>query len=204
MRYKRVYEILNEDKLLRKKLGPPDVVICRPDQTSESFPAEAVHVTEQIHNLGRDSYTLPKLDIIRLAYTILVKPKTESQTNQPSSMNTIIYNKPLIDELQERAKSLQDTVAVYKAQLDDCLIALKALKVKNALPKVEAPKTENQTTKIPTAEFENFVTELLKVGACKPADILNAYTEQFNGRYSPMTLKACSNRLSRMRKKLSS
>ena len=73
MRYARVFEILKGDNALSKKLSKNTTAVCRPDQTSQDFPVEVVHVTDTIHASGKDAYTLSKLEVIRTAHHLLVE-----------------------------------------------------------------------------------------------------------------------------------
>ena len=73
MRYARVLEILKGDNALSKKLSKNTTAVCRPDQTSQDFPVEVIHVTDTIHASGKDAYTLSKIEVIRTAHHLLVE-----------------------------------------------------------------------------------------------------------------------------------
>lgn len=72
MRYSRVNEILRSDNALSRRLSKKTVAVCKPDQTSEDFPVEVVFVTDEIHKQGIDAYTMPKIEVIRMAHRLLV------------------------------------------------------------------------------------------------------------------------------------
>jgi hypothetical protein len=72
MRYSRVNEILRSDNALSRRLSKKTVAVCKPDQTSEDFPVEVVFVTDEIHMQGIDAYTMPKIEVIRMAHRLLV------------------------------------------------------------------------------------------------------------------------------------
>lgn len=71
-RYRRVSDILQADNLLRTKLSKTMAAVCRPDQSHKEFPIEVVYVTDEIHKKGLDAFTLPKLEVIRVAHGLLV------------------------------------------------------------------------------------------------------------------------------------
>lgn len=72
-RYRRVSDILQADNLLRTKLSKTMAAVCRPDQSHKEFPIEVVYVTDEIHKKGLDAFTLPKIEVIRVAHDLLVK-----------------------------------------------------------------------------------------------------------------------------------
>lgn len=72
MRYQRVFDILQGDNLLKKRLSKNMAAVCRPDQTHKEFPFEVVYVTDKIHEQGLDAYTLAKIEVIRSAHRLLV------------------------------------------------------------------------------------------------------------------------------------
>lgn len=78
MRYDRVHAILRSDNALSRRLGKETVAVCKPDQTHVDFPSEVVRVTDEIHSQGIDAYTMPKIEVIRLAHRLLVKNSTPS------------------------------------------------------------------------------------------------------------------------------
>lgn len=72
-RYVRVHEILQGDNLLRQRLSKNVVAVCRPDQTHKELPIEVVYVTDEIHKTGKDAYTMPKIEVIRMAHRLLIQ-----------------------------------------------------------------------------------------------------------------------------------
>ena len=73
MRYRRVGNVLQNDRLLSQKLSTEMVGVGKHDQTHEDFPAEVVYVTDEIHKQGVDAYTMPKNDILRIAHRLLIQ-----------------------------------------------------------------------------------------------------------------------------------
>ena len=143
MRYQRVYEILQTDHLLARKLSEPSIAICRLDQSHKLFPKEVVQITEEIHQRDIDSYTCEKLDIIKFAHDFLVKTKSTPEP-KPVPLKTMktMDQKPIAAILQEHIsqteahigqieaviKSLNQELEPLKTELQSCHVALKALK----------------------------------------------------------------------------
>src|SRR5512143_1563953 len=72
-RYRRVSDILQADRLLRTKLSKNMAAVCRPDQSHKEFPIEVVYVTDHIHKQGIDSFTMPKNEVVKVAFDLLVE-----------------------------------------------------------------------------------------------------------------------------------
>lgn len=144
-RYRRVLDVLQADNLLKRKLSPPDVAVCRPDQSHDLFPAEVVYLTDELHKAGYDTFTLTKNEIVQYGHQFLVQnelPKNVA-TTKPKVMPSPSIRKPLADELVDRIQFLNQTIDTYRSELDDCKTALKALRAKQEPPEPpEPPKPE--------------------------------------------------------------
>lgn len=187
MRYKRVDDILREDRLLSMKLGPPSIAVCRPNQTHVLLPLESVQVTDEIHRRGLDVYTCTKIEVKNIAHGLLVQklPPTES-TVKTKTMKPVLKPVPFEPNrdvsvtalLQERATLIETTIkdhemrlVALRSELRDCHTALNALNHKK--PIVEAP-AEAPRSPIPAPvplkrehsgeilRFRTFMVDLLK------------------------------------------
>lgn len=64
---------MQADRLLRTKLSKNMAAVCRPDQSHKEFPIEVVYVTDHIHKQGIDSFTMPKNEVVKVAFDLLVE-----------------------------------------------------------------------------------------------------------------------------------
>jgi len=208
MRYSRVWEILQCDPLLRRKLSVPEVAICRPDQSHKLFPKEVITVTEEIHRRDLDATTLAKIEIIRIAHAILVKndpltpapPEPVNTKSKPMKAEDKTREKPIAVMLEERIALVETAIEetnkrldTLKVELYDCRTALEAVQNK---PKPNVPKPSVLPASVPATPdpvvaaprrynkeqvevFQHFVLDLLRrKGQCRVQDVLAAYTEE--------------------------
>lgn len=71
-RYRRVSDILQDDPLLKTKLSKNMAAVCR-GQSHTDFPIEVVFITDHIHKQGIDAYTMPKNEVVKVAFDLLVE-----------------------------------------------------------------------------------------------------------------------------------
>lgn len=132
LRYAKVYEVLRNDPLLKKKLGHETVKVGGPSQRFVEMPAEVIPVTEAIHKQGHDAYTCDKPTILRLSHQFFFPKSTKSVKPMAS--------KSLLDEIVARETSLNAQIATLQKQMDalvlerdECVAAAQAIKARRGL-----------------------------------------------------------------------
>lgn len=117
MRYARVHAIIKQDPALSKKLSQNLVAICRPNQSSCDFPAEVVHVTDEIHRLDLDAYTLSKIEVIRFAHRLLIA-NSPALTPAPKPMNEPSCTS-VADFVLNRRKALETMISDFDKEIKE-------------------------------------------------------------------------------------
>lgn len=147
MRYSRVNAILRSDNLLSRRLSKPSVAVCKPDQTSEDFPVEVVNVTKAIHEQGIDAYTMPKIEVIRIAHRLLVSGTQALPASVPDADADVVP--PQTKVKVKRVKRAKTVKPVKRTKKPDKITKTKGRR------RVPDPKTEATAEPRPAAVEPN-------------------------------------------------
>lgn len=164
MRYERVQDILQNDNLLKTKLGPRSVSIDTRFGEKLMFSKEAIEVTEAIHAEGKDAHKVPKAEVLRMALRVMKVLPSNGESNKtmvPVPVATLAA--PANDKTKPKARTAQAQKAATPAATPPPAVAAapKTKKVRSAIK----PATKSAVKPIvnkPAAKPEPVKSETVK------------------------------------------